>query len=806
MSSRRAFLKTSLLAGAVGLAGMPRWRVDALAALGAGGKAPRQFTRHVDVFIGTGGHGHTYPGATMPFGMVQLSPDTYNALWDQSSGYHQDDGSIMGFSHTHLTGTGCGDLLDFLVMPNVGEVKTEPGNPDHPITRYASRFDTPRPAGAEPDAVSPTGGPKGYRAAFTHADESAEPGYYRVLLRDRAVTAELTATARVGVHRYTFANAGDSHILVDLFHAMQDNPSTPPPVTSADLAVIGNDTLTGGRIVQSWAKGRHVYFALKFSRPFDRCDVFVDDAAGSAVKTVHGKKIKCAAHFKAKAGEQILVKVGLSAVSAEGALANLNAEMPGWDFDGTREAASMAWERELSRLKIDAINERHQRIFYTALYHSLIAPTLFGDVDGKYRGMDLEIHQLPAGAQTYTEYSLWDTYRALHPLFTLVQPHRVPDLCNDLIRMAAQSPAGPPVWPLYGRETGTMTGYHSAPVLAEAHAKGFKGINFEAAWPSFRKRAMDDDYRGLKFYRDLGFIPADKIDESVSKTLEYAYDDWAMAELAHAVGKEDERVALMKRSRNYRHVFDKSKTFVRPRLADGSWAEPFDPRGMGHSKKWRDFTESNAWQATFLNQHDLHAYIQDFGGDEAFVAKLDALFNGSPDLPADAPPDIAGMVGQYAHGNEPSHHVAWLYAYAGQPWKTQHRVRWLLDNMYDDKPDGEAGNDDCGQISAWYLLSSLGLYAVDPVSANYVLGSPLVHRAEVELADGKKLVVEAKGNSPENVYVQSVTWNGKPHDRNWISHAEIAAGGSLVFTLGPKPNKAFGVAQAARPPSMKLEG
>ena len=318
--------------------------------------------------------------------------------------------------------------------------------------------------------------------------------------------------------------------------------------------------------------------------------------------------------------------------------------------------------------------------------------------------------------------------------------------------------------------------------------------------PSFRKRAMDDDYRGLKFYRDLGFIPADKIDESVSKTLEYAYDDWAMAELAHAVGKEDERVALMKRSRNYRHVFDKSKTFVRPRLADGSWAEPFDPRGMGHSKKWRDFTESNAWQATFLNQHDVHAYIQDFGGDEAFVAKLDALFNGSPDLPADAPPDIAGMVGQYAHGNEPSHHVAYLYDYAGAAYKTQARVRDLLDHQYDNQPDGLSGNEDCGQMSAWYVISALGFYAVNPASGNYVFGSPLFDKATLQLAGGKTLVIELKRESASDKYIQSVELNGKSYDKVWFRHSDVAAGGKLVLHMGSRPNPSFGASEADAPP------
>jgi predicted alpha-1,2-mannosidase len=367
--------------------------------------------------------------------------------------------------------------------------------------------------------------------------------------------------------------------------------------------------------------------------------------------------------------------------------------------------------------------------------------------------------------------------------------------------MAGESPDGPPVWPLQGVETGCMIGYHSAVVVAEAHAKGFTGIDYAKAWPLFRKRAMDDDYRGLPYYRKLGYIPSDKEGEAVSKTLEYAYDDWAVAQLADAAGAHADATRLRHRSRSYQHVFDRKRGFVRPRANDGHWLEPFDPRGMGHAAKWRDFTESNAWQATFLNQHDLYEYMKLFGGERAFERKLDELFNTSSALPADAPPDIAGMIGQYAHGNEPSHHVAYLYAYTGAHHKTQARVRMLLETMYEAQPDGLAGNEDCGQISAWYVLSALGLYAVDPVSANYVFGSPLIDRAEIELADRRKLMVLAPGNGPDNPYIQSVSWNGQPWSRSWISHAELAAGGTLVFQMGSAPNTAFGAAPADRPPS-----
>jgi predicted alpha-1,2-mannosidase len=452
-------------------------------------------------------------------------------------------------------------------------------------------------------------------------------------------------------------------------------------------------------------------------------------------------------------------------------------------------------------MRIDTSSDEIRRTFYTSLYHTMLAPTLFSDSDGRYRGMDMDVHQLAPRQHNYSTYSLWDTYRALHPLFTLYQPDRVPDFVNGLVRMASESPSGPPIWPLQGIETFCMIGYHSAVVIAEAYAKGFTGIDYARAWPIYRKRAMDDAYRGLTYYRQLGYIPSDKEPEAVSKTLEYAYDDWAVAHLADAVGAHDDAAHLRQRSRNYQHVFDRKITFMRPRGANGSWLEPFNPRGMGHSSRWVDFTESNAWEATFLNQHDLYAYMQLFGGEAAFERKLDELFSTSSTLPPDAPPDIAGMVGQYAHGNEPSHHVAYLYAYVGAHYKTQARVRMLLETMYAAQPDGLAGNEDCGQMSAWYVLSALGLYAVDPVSANYVFGSPLLDRAEIALIGNRKLVVLAQGNGPGRPYIQSVTWNGRPWTRSWISHAELAQGGTLVFTMGDTPNKAFGNAVSDRPPA-----
>ncbi|WP_420009308.1 GH92 family glycosyl hydrolase [Xanthomonas sacchari] len=778
MATRRGFLQGAIalaLFGSSGIARLAQARAGSYA-LPADARAKAELTRNVDVFIGTGGHGHTFPGATLPFGMVQLSPDTYNADWDACSGYHADDSSIMGFSHTHLSGTGVGDMLDFLVVPATGPVKLQPGTRENPDAGYRSRFD--------------------------HADEAASPGYYRVRLKDSGVHAELTATARAGLHRYHFPKGKPAHLLLDLCHGMQDKPEIPARVEDASLRLVDAQTVTGGRRVYQWAKGRYIYFAMRLSRPFASAQLYADDQPlAASARSADGNRLKLALHYPDAADTPLLVKVGISAVSAENALANLDAELPDFDFARVHAAAVAEWEKELGRVRIDSDDEAQRRIFYTALYHSLIAPTLFSDTDGRYRGMDLQVHQAPAGYHNYSTYSLWDTYRALHPLLTLVQPERVPDLVQCLVRGAHESPQGVAIWPLQGVETDCMIGYHSAVVLAEAHAKGFTGIDWKAAYPAWRKRAMDDDVHGLALYRTMGYIPCDKVDESVSRTLEFAYDDWAVAHLAQAVGADDDAKHLRERSRQYRNVFNRESRFVQPRLSDGQWATPFDPRAMGHSAQWRDFTESNAWQATFLNQHDLYGYMDLFGGRDHFVAKLDELFTTSSELPADAPPDIDGMVGQYAHGNEPSHHVAYLYAYAGQPYKTQAMVRRLLREQYHDARNGLSGNEDCGQMSAWFVLSALGLYAVDPVSANYVLGSPLFKRAELDVGNGRTLRIVAHGNSAANVYIQSARWNGKPYTRSWLRHADLAAGGTLELEMGPKPNTAFGAGKDDLPPS-----
>ncbi|MGU3314675.1 GH92 family glycosyl hydrolase [Sphingomonas sp. M6A6_1c] len=733
-----------------------------------------------NLFIGTGGHGHTYPGATLPFGMVQLNPDTDVERWDACSGYHRTDTSIMGFSHTHLSGTGIGDMLDVLVVPTRGPVQLLPGPLDNP------------------DA--------GYRQRFTA--EHAEPGYYRVAL-ETGVRAELTVTERTGYHRYTFP-AGPAHILVDLSHLILDKTDQPPLVTDASLTLDPDGTLTGSRTVHRWAKGRHIHFALQVSRAPSRVTLYGDGDAEqpAGTRTVAGMRLKAVLHYDDAGAAPILIRCGISGVDVAGARANLAAEGRSWDFDAVRRAAQAAWTREFDAMRVEGGTADQRTIFASALYHALIAPTLFSDVDGRYIGLDRKPHALAAGEAAYSSYSLWDTYRALHPLLTIVAPDKAQSLVADLIRQTQQSVYGPPVWPLQGVETGTMIGWHAVSVLAEAQAKGIKA-DYAAAWPAIVKRSFDftapdrDNSKGRDVYDAKGYVPADVWFESVSRTQEYAYDDWASAHLARAAGRTAEADRLLKRSGNWRNVIDGKAGFAKPRFADGRWWSPYDPIQLGHMPKpwWRDYTEANGWQATFLNQHDVYGLIAHMGGDAAFEARLDALFTAPSTLPANAPPDISGLVGQYAHGNEPNHHVAYLYAYTGAAWKTQAMVRRLCVEMYKNDPDGIIGNDDCGQMSAWFVLSSLGFYPVDPVEAVYVFGSPLFERAEIRLPGGKRLTIEAPGNRADTPYVRSVSRNGKPWTKNWISHAELMQGGRLTFTMSATPVKSFGQAKADRPPS-----
>lgn len=740
------------------------------------GKDAEDPLRWVDLRIGTGGHGHTFPGASVPFAAVQLSPDTFNDGWDWCSGYYATDTSIMGFSHTHLSGTGCGDLLDFLVMAGTGPVKLVPG---------------PR---SNPD--------QGYRSRYSHEQETAEPGYYRVFLEDPKVNVELTSTERTGLHRYTFPASDDAWLILDLEHSYLTNGGS--SVYTAELAQPAPDTLAGGHVTRAWGHDRQCYFTLQLSRKPDSVTFYSDDQPLGSTAQVKGNNLKAVLHYRTHANEQILVRTGISGVSPAGAAKNLAAEQPDWNFERTRAEAQRKWREQLGRIRAELHDADQKRIFYTALYHMSLGPQLFDDVDGHYRGMDRQVHQLPAGQRNYTTFSLWDTFRAAHPAYTILQTDRVPDFCNTLIRMAQQSEAGMPVWPLQGTETGTMTGYHSASVIAEAIVKGIPGIDTRAAYACMLQRANVENFEGLGYYRQLGYIPADREGESVSKAFEYCYNDFAVANVAQVMGDRGMAQHLTQRSTNYKHFYNPASTFMEPKLFDGSFAKPFDPIEMGHSNRWRDYTESNAWQTTFGVMHDPAGLIALLGGPEPFLTKLDSLFTVPSTLPPDAPPDIAGLIGQYAHGNEPSHHIAYLYVYAGQPWKTQDRVRMLMDTQYHADRDGVAGNEDVGQMSAWYILSALGFYAVAPVSGTYVLGTPLVDHATVSLAHGKQLVIETKRTDPAHKYIQSWTLNGVEQHRAWFRHSEIASGAHIVYTMGAEPNKSLGSAPESLPPSLQL--
>jgi predicted alpha-1,2-mannosidase len=683
------------------------------------------------------------------------------------------DTEISGFSHTHLSGTGGDDLLDFLLMPGVGAVAQTPAG-------------QPLPSAA-------------YRAAFSHTDETMRPGYYAVKLGGSGIQVELTATERAALHRYTFpAESDQAYVVLDLEHSVATEKEK---ILWSQLELKGADTVLGGRSTDLWAAGRQIYFALRFSRAWDAASLVAGEDRQAQSKAPTQKAVF---RFKTKAGGKLLAKVGISSVSAQAALANLDAEIPGWDFDAVAKAAHEIWQRELGSIRIETADEEKKKIFYTGLYHALIAPTLFDDADGHYRGMDGKVHPLPTGEHNYSTYSLWDTYRSANPLYLLIQPHRACGMVTDLIRMAEESPAGPPVWPLHGKETGCMTGYHSVVVVAEALAKNLPGIDAARAWRAFRKRALEDNYRGLGYFRKLGYIPADKEEESASKTLDYAYDAWAAARLAQAAGANEDAALLRRQAGYYRNLWDASVGFIRPKLESGQWTTPFAPNEMGHDAKlWRDYTESNPWVTSFSVQHDPEGLARLLGGRKALSAKLDGLFTADPTLPPDAPPDIAGQVGQYAHGNEPGHHIAYLYAYTGDAWKTQARVRSLLDEQYTAKPDGLAGNEDCGQMSAWYILSALGFYPVDPVSANYVVTAPLFDRATLDLGQGHRLEIVAHRSSGKDIYIQSARLNGSPLTRAWFSHKQIAQGGRLEFVLGPEPNKSFGAADRDLPPSME---
>ena len=716
----------------------------------------------VNPFIGTAEHGHVYPGATVPFGMVQLSPDTRVTTWDGCSGYHYSDSSLYGFSHNHLTGTGCPDLGNILLLPTVGELKMAPGD--------------------EPG--------KGYRTRFSHDQEQARPGYYRVYLPDYQVNVELTATTRVGLHRYTFPRSASAHILLDLWHGV-DNP----PIETM-VAIENDHTASGFRRSAGWGGSKVFYFVAEFSRPFDAA-VIHQDKRDIAAKTAQGRDLKVHFDFTTKAGEKVLARVGLSTVSVEGARANLRAEVPHWDFDRVAKAARNQWNQLLSVAQVETKDKAVKEAFYTAVYHAHVAPTILSDVDGQFRGPDEKVHQTK-GTDYYTEISLWDTFRAEQPLMTYTQPQRVNDLVKTTLahyRIYGQGTL--PVWPEGGKETWCMIGNHAIPVILDAYLKGFRDWDANEALNAMIS-SVEKDREQLGAYRRLGYIPSGKDVQSVAKVLEYAYDDACIARFAQALGRKDVADKYAQRAKNWQNVFDPSTGFMRGRTADSKWLAPFDPNRISPD----EYTEANAWQYTFFVPHDIRGLAEKLGGDDKFAAKLDELFETKEKIPNPLV-DVTGLIGMYAHGNEPCHHVAYLYNYAGQPWKTQARARQVAGALYNNTPGGLCGNDDCGQMSAWYAFTTLGFYPVDPASGVYVISSPLVDKVTLKLDPkfykGGSFTVVAKNNSSANVYIQSATLNGKPFTRSYITHSEIAAGGKLVLNMGSSPNKSWGAAPADRP-------
>ena len=702
-----------------------------------------RLTDFVDPFIGTGFHGHTYPGAAYPFGQIQLSPDNGTQGWDWCSGYHYSDSIVAGFSHLHLSGTGIGDLADISFLPVTSEVTLQKDEKNLAfVTRYAGKY--------------------------SHSQETAKPGYYAVTLKNNGVKAEFTVTERAGLHRYSFPEGGENNLIINLGFAINwDKPH------QTSMKIVDDKLVTGVRLSNGWAKDQHVYFAVRFSSPITKS---VIENAGGEARTVG------AFSFGEK---QVLAKIGVSSVSVENAITNLDGSLTGWDFEGTAKAASDAWEKELAKIRIQSNDKDQKTIFYTSLYHTMVAPALFSDSNGEFKGIKGDT-QKASGYNRYTVFSLWDTYRALHPLFTLTQQARVNDMVKTMLDHYKQTGVLP-VWELEGNETWCMVGNHSISVVAEAILKGIGDFDVQLAFEAMKATSMADR-DGMGLYDKLGYMPADKIQQSVAKSEEVAIDDWAVAAVAQKLGKTEDAAYFAKRALNYRNYFDKQTGFMRGKLSNGQWTTPFDPAFSKHEGS--DYTEGNAWQYLWLAPHDVNGLIELLGGKEPFVNKLEQLFTVAEGVKGEqASPDISGLIGSYAHGNEPGHHTTFLFNYAGRAWRTQELNRQIQETMYTSKPDGLCGNEDCGQMSAWYVFSAMGFYPVNPSELKYQFGSPIVQEAKVEVAPGKFFTMKAPLASKENKYIQEVKLNGQALDRTFITHQEIKDGGTLEFTMGAQPNK-----------------
>lgn len=721
--------------------------------------------RYVDPFIGSGYHGHVFVGTSVPFGMVQLGPSNIHKGWDWCSAYHHSDSILIGFSHTHLSGTGCTDLGDILVMP-LNEIRTPRGNQDNISDGYATKY--------------------------SHANEVARPEYYSLLLDRYNIKAELTATDRVGFHRYTYPQGKPASILIDLREGNGSN------AYDSYIRQVDDYTVEGYRYVRGWSPSRKVYFVLKSDKKIEKFTAY-DDNTPKPWKQLKVESVKSVLTFGDV--KEVKIKVALSSVSCENAMMNLQTELPHWDFDKVVKASSDRWNEQLAKLEVESDDEAAKRVFYTAHYHTMIAPTLFCDVNGEYRGMNDMIYTDPKKAN-YTTLSLWDTYRALHPLMTITQAERVDDIVNSMLSIYRQQDKLP-IWPLMSGETNQMPGYSSVPVIADAYLKGFSGFDAEEAFRAMVATATYERQNGVPYVMDRGYIPADKIHEATSIAMEYAVDDWGIAAMAKKMGKTADYETFAKRAMYYKNYFDSSIKFIRPKLEDGSWRTPYDPARSIHGVG--DFCEGNGWQYTFFVPQDPYGLIGLFGGNKPFVEKLDQFFTNNDSMGEGASSDITGLIGQYAHGNEPSHHVAYLYVYAGAQWKTAEKVRYIMDEFYTDKPDGIIGNEDCGQMSAWYLLSAMGFYQVNPSDGILVFGSPRFDKVTAKVRGGKTFTVEAENNSKENIYIQKVYLNGKLYPKTYITYNDIVSGGNLKFVMGKRPNKKWASNKSALPVVSRLD-
>ena len=749
-------------------------------------------SEYVNPMIGTDGMGHTFPGACVPFGGVQLSPDTDNvphnidgvyqkATYKYCAGYQYSDSTIVGFSHTHFSGTGHSDLGDILLMPSTGEVKLDPGTAQNPDS--------------------------GYRSRFSHENEKAIPGYYEVLLSDSGVKAQLTATPRVGVHKYTFPKNKDAHVILDLGHGIYNYDGK---VLWSVLRVESDTLITGYRITNGWARTNYTYFAISFSKPiteygYKERDKLLYKGFWRRFKQdknfpeMAGKDVAAYFHFDTKSGEELVAKVALSAVSTEGALKNLRAEAEGKSFEQLVAQAQESWNKELSMFSVEG-TEDQKAMFYTSLYHTMINPSVYMDVDGSYRGLDHNIHKAEDFVN-YTVFSLWDTYRAEHPLMNIIQPKRSADMVASMIAHQQQSVHGMlPIWSHMGNENWCMSGYHAVPVLSDAIVKGVYKAS-DDAFNAMVSTSTVPYYAGLGEYMELGYVPMDKVSTAASTTLEYAYDDWTIYSAAKKAGREDIAQEYMKRALYYRNIYDRELGFARPRYSDGSFKKEFDvlqTHGEG-------FIEGNSWNFSFHVPFDVNGLMTLMGGEKVFVKRLDNLFGMHlPEEYYAANEDITidCLVGGYVHGNEPSHHVPYLYAWTSQPWKTQYWLRDIMNRMYRNDIRGLGGNDDCGQMSAWYIFSAMGFYPVCPGSDQYVLGAPYMPYIKLDLSNGKSLVIKAEGVSDKNRYVKALYMNGKKYDKTYVTHEDVLAGGEWEFVMDAKPNKKRGVSADAKPYSL----